>query len=121
MRNIAILGATKLGNRPWRPGKKVCSFAFLGATELDFRQAELEEGVTRVTAIALLGANSIIVPKDIPVSLSGFSLLGARESKLSEAQQPVASSNKSLHVTGISILGACEITDISEDERKCCR
>jgi hypothetical protein len=121
VRNIAILGATKLANTSWRPGKKVCSFAFLGATELDFRQAELEEGVTKVKAIALLGANSIIVPKDIPVSLSGFSFLGARESKFSEAKQPVASSNKSLQVTGISILGACVVSDVSEEERKCCR
>jgi len=121
MRNIAILGATKLANTSWRPGKKVCSFALLGATELDFRKAELEEGMTKVKVIALLGSNSIIVPKDIPISLSGFSLLGSRESKFSETPQPATSSNKSLYVTSISILGACIVSDKSEEERKCCR
>jgi len=120
MRNIAIFGSTKTAKTSWRPGKKVCSFALFGATELDFRQALLEEGVTKVKAIALLGSNSIIVPKDIPVSLSGFSLLGARESRFSEGQQPATSSNKSLQVTGISILGSCVVSDKSEKEQ-CCR
>jgi len=46
MRNTAILGASKLGKGPWRPGKKVTAIALLGGCEIDFREAELEEGVT---------------------------------------------------------------------------
>ena len=40
---------------------------------LDFRRAELEEDVTQVVAVSVFGGNKIIVPQDMPVTLSGFS------------------------------------------------
>jgi hypothetical protein len=115
MKSIAILGGSKLGQRPWRPGKKVWSIAILGGSELDFRQAELEEDVTRVVAFSLFGGNTIIVPQDMPVTLSGISILGGREMKRSQAKEPPPVSAKGLYINAIAILGGVEITDKAEE------
>ena len=115
MRSVAIFCGSKLGQRPWRPGWKVWSVAIFGGSEIDFRQAELEEGVTQVVAVSIFGGNKIVVAQDIPVTLSGFSLLGGREVKRSQAKQaqeaPLASA-KALYINAISIFGGCTVTDV---------
>ena len=115
MNSIAIFAGSKIGDRPWQPGKKVRSIAIFGASEIDFRQADLKEAVTQVVAFSLFGANKVIVPQDMPVTLSGFSMFGARADKRSQATKAPPAAAKALHVNAISILGACEVTDQSED------
>jgi len=115
MKSVAIFSGSKVGKRPWRPGKKVLSVAVFGGSEIDFRQAELEEDVTPVTAVSLFGSNKIVVPQDMPVTLSGFSLFGSRELKRSQAKESVATSAKALHVIAVSIFGGCEVTDQVKD------
>ena len=111
MKNIAVFGGAKMGQASWRPGKKVSSIAIFGGSEVDFRQAELEESVTEVTTFSLFGAHKIIVPKDIQVNLSGFSLFGAKEDKRFQAKETPTASNKTIHVSAISIFGGCTVTD----------
>jgi hypothetical protein len=111
MKNIAILGGSKLGAGPWRPGKKVWSIAIFGGSELDFRQAELEEDVTRVVAFSMFGGSKVIVPKDLPVTLGGFSLLGGRDDKRSQAKGLSPISAKGLHINAISILGGFTLSE----------
>lgn len=115
MKSVAIFSALKIGQSPWRPGKKVRSVAIFGASEIDFRQAELEESNTEVAAFSMFGASKIIVPQDIPVTLSGFTLFGARELKRSQAKETPPTSGKALYINAVSIFGACEVTDKSED------
>jgi len=45
MKSMAIFSGSKLGEAPWKPGRQVSSVAVFGASSIDFRQAELEEGV----------------------------------------------------------------------------
>jgi predicted membrane protein len=111
MKTISIFGGSKIGQRHWRPGKKVWSIAIFGGCDMDFRQAELEEGVTKIVAISILGGHKVIVPQDLPVSLSGFSLLGGREMKRSQAKETPQASAKALHINAISILGGFEVTE----------
>lgn len=111
MKGVAIFGGSKLGQGPWRPGKKVWSIAIFGGSDLDFRQAELEEGVTQVVAVSICGGNKIIVPPDLPVTLSGLSLFGGREDKRPRAKEAPPPSAKALHVNAISILGGCTVTE----------
>ena len=114
MKSVAILGSSKLGEGPWRPGRKVWSIAIFGGSDVDFRQAELEEDVTQVVAVSIFGGGKIIVPPDLPVTLSGFSLLGGREVKRSQAKEPPPTSAKALHINAISILGGCTVTEETE-------
>ena len=81
MRNIGIFGVSAFGQGPWRPGRKVWAIALAGASEIDFRQAQLDEGITSVTSIVILGTSKIVTPTDMPVTLTGLSILGVRSTK----------------------------------------
>ncbi|MFC1907893.1 LiaF domain-containing protein [Chloroflexota bacterium] len=116
MKNVAILGGSKIGLSPWKPGKKVWSIAVFGGSEIDFRQAELEEGITEVVAFSLFGGTDIIVPQNVPVTLSGLSILGGKELKRSEATEVPPKSTSELHINAISIFGGCEVTDQAKDK-----
>jgi hypothetical protein len=111
MKNIAIFSASKLGKGPWRPGKKVWSIAIFGGSELDFRQAELEQGVTYVVAFLLFGGSKAIVPQGMPVTLGGFSLFGGRDDKRSQAKELSPTSAKGLHINVISIFGGFTLSE----------
>jgi hypothetical protein len=114
MRASAILGASKLGKGPWRPGKKVTAIACMGGCEIDFREAELEDGVTEVKAISVLGDVNIVVKPDIPVTISGISILGTRNVTRSKDLIPSLNAKKSIHVKTTCIIGGCYVSESSE-------
>ena len=111
MKSVAILGGSKLGQSPWHPGRKVWSIAIFGGSEVDFRQAELEQDVTQVVAVSIFGGNKVIVPTDIPITLSGLSVFGGREVKRSQAREASPASAKTLHINAVSIFGGCTVTE----------
>ncbi len=111
MTDIALAGSSKSGRGPWRPSKKVRSVAILGSTELDFRQADLPEGVTEVELFSLFGANNLIVTSNMPVTITGLSLLGTRTMRRSQAKQIPPPTAKSLRVSGASIFGRLSVKD----------
>ncbi len=111
MNFTAIFSGAKVGEQPWRPGDKVSSFALFGAASIDFRKAELKEGATKLNATSIFGATRVFVPPDIHVNLSGFSLFGAKRSKLSGAKGPSAKYTKELNISATSIFGAFEVIE----------
>jgi hypothetical protein len=112
MTDLALVGSSKSGKGPWRPARKVRSVAIFGSTETDFRQAQLPEGVTEVVLFSLFGANDLIVTSDMPVTVTGLSLLGSRTMRRSPAKQMPPPTAKSLRVSGISIMGRLSIKDV---------
>ena len=112
MTDLALVGSSKSGKGPWRPARKVRSVAIFGSTETDFRQAQLPEGVTDVVMFSLFGANDLIVTSDMPVTVTGLSLLGSRTMRRSPAKQMPPPTAKSLRVSGISIMGRLSIKDV---------
>lgn len=111
MRNLALFGVSKLGEGPWRPGKKVWSIAIFGGSEVDFTQVVLEEGVTQVRALSIFGTNKVIAPKGVPISVSGSSILGARSVKRVRAWDAPTSSAKTIHINATCILGWFGVTE----------
>jgi hypothetical protein len=112
MTDLALVGSSKSGKGPWRPARKMRSVAIFGSTETDFRQAQLPEGVTEVVMFSLFGANDLIVTSDMPVTVTGLSLLGSRTMRRSPAKQMPPPTAKSLRVSGISIMGRLSIKDV---------
>ena len=111
MRNIGIFGASAFGQGPWRPGNKVWAIALAGASEIDFRQAQLDETVTRVTSIVILGTSKIVAPPDMPVTLTGLSILGVRSTKRQLAKEMPPATAKGLKVNCFTFCGTSRITD----------
>jgi len=114
MRTTAIVDSSILGKGHWRPGKKITAIALLGGCEIDFRQAELEEGVTEVTAISILGEVSIVVNPDIPVTMSGISIGGTRWIARSKDQIALSGAKKSIHIKTLCIIGGCFVGESSK-------
>jgi predicted membrane protein len=114
MRCTAIIGTSKLGKEPWHPGKKVTAVAFLGGCEIDFRKAELEEGVTEVNATSVLGDVNIVVNPDIPVTMSGISIGGTRG--IGRSLKASSHDGKSIHVKTFCLIGGCYVSESSEYE-----
>ncbi len=80
-RVYTVLGSVSRAG-DWLPPEQVDAIAGLGSVVLDFREAVLPPGVTEVKATAILGQVDIIVPKEIEVDLSGFSVLGRLEHRV---------------------------------------
>lgn len=112
MTDLALVGSAKSSKGPWHPARKVRSVAIFGSTELDFRQAQMPEGVTEVEQFSIFGSNSVIVTSDMPVTVTGFSLMGSRTIKRSLAKQMPAPTAKSLVVSGTSIFGKLSVKDL---------
>jgi hypothetical protein len=111
MRNIGIFGVSAFGQGPWRPGKKVWAIAIVGASEIDFRQAQLDEGATSVNCITFLGTSKIVAPSEMPVTLTGLSVLGIRSTKRQLAKDIPPTTAKSLKVSCFTFGGTFRITD----------
>jgi hypothetical protein len=111
MRNIAIFGSSVFGHGPWRPGKKVWSIAFCGASTTDFRQAQLDEGTTSVVCLVLFGAGKVLVSPEMPVTLTGLSVLGVRSMKRAQAKEIPPISARGLQVRALCLFGAFQVTD----------
>jgi predicted membrane protein len=111
MKFTAVLSAVKFGEEPWKPEEKNNSLALLGAASIDFRKAEMREGLTRLRAASIFGATKVIVPRDVNVIVAGFSLFGGRRSKLSQERGPSNKNTKELKINAISIFGIFEVID----------
>jgi len=80
--NLVIFGG--LGRRPFPPGwTKETVIAIFGGGTLDLSMSQPGEGA-RLTAVAIFGGMSIVVPLGTKVSVSGFTLFGGREVKVSQ-------------------------------------
>ena len=56
MFKAAVFCESNFENRTWKPDEKVMCVAIFGAMNIDFRQAQLEPGVTRIICINVFGA-----------------------------------------------------------------
>jgi len=67
-------GARRRGH--WEPPARLYVTALMGGADLDFREADLLEGVSEVVVLALMGGVNIIVPPELDVEVNGVGLLG---------------------------------------------
>ena len=99
-------GGTRKG--AWRPARRNWAVGILGGFELDFRDAELSEGVTEVRVFAVMGGGEIVVPPDVVVEVSGVGIMGGFEHNAGEAaayhpDAPV------IRVTGFACMGGASV------------
>ena len=68
----------------WRPSENIGAVAIMGSVDLDLRHAEIEHPVVQISATAIMGSVEIIVPEGTDVELTGFNLMGSKESRVDE-------------------------------------
>ncbi|MEY2569150.1 MAG: hypothetical protein QOE35_3679 [Actinomycetota bacterium] len=81
---VAIFSGHRQTGR-WRPGETMGTVAIMGSVELDMRDAEFDHAVIHVNATAIMGSVEIIVPEGLEVELTGFNLMGSKESRVADA------------------------------------
>ncbi|MEY2475318.1 MAG: eukaryotic-like serine/threonine-protein kinase [Actinomycetota bacterium] len=69
----------------WRPNETIGAFAMMGSVDLDLRHAEIEHPVIQINATAVMGSIEVIVPDGVDVELTGFNLMGSKESRVDES------------------------------------
>ncbi|MGH8907355.1 MAG: DUF1707 SHOCT-like domain-containing protein [Egibacteraceae bacterium] len=107
----AVLGEDRIEGR-WRPADDTITVAALGETRLDFRDAQLDRDELGVTAVAFLGEVTIVVPPEVEVHMSGFSLLGDRSNK---ALPPADDEGPLLRVRAFALLGEVKVRTKERD------
>jgi hypothetical protein len=79
-RVVAIFGpAGRAGY--WEPPEEIEASSIFGAVQLDFRDANLYEGVTHVQCLAVFGSIEIRVPLGVEVDAQGTGLFGGFEQR----------------------------------------
>ena len=58
--------------------------ALMGGIDLDLRDALLEDDVVEITAWAIMGGVTVVVPEGIPVECSGFMFMGGRTNRIKD-------------------------------------
>jgi hypothetical protein len=111
---LAVMGgAVRKGG--WRPGRNVYVTAFMGGACLDFREANLDAGVTEVYVLAIMGGVEIIVPPGLRVESNGIGIMGGFDhggpgTASSDPRAPV------LRVSGLAMMGGVEIRERAPGE-----
>ena len=104
---LALLGGSSRKG-VWAPPQHLNAIAVMGGVELDFRDARLGPGETRVNAVAVMGGIEIIVPPGLPVTVRGLGLLGAVD-QVEQTVAEISAEAPRLKVTALACMGAVEI------------
>ncbi len=93
----------------WRVPKRLRAVAVMGSLSLDFREAQLEPGVTKIRVRAIGGDIKIIVPPHLQVECEGRAIIGSFEEMYQNTgeRDPDA---PLLRITGVAIIGEVEIS-----------
>jgi hypothetical protein len=79
-RILTLFGSNSRGGY-WEPPERLEVLTLFGGAKLDFRDANLYSGETRLFCIAMFGGVEIIVPAELEVDANGTGLFGGFEHK----------------------------------------
>jgi class 3 adenylate cyclase len=103
---VAIMSGSNRQGR-WRVGGQLNAICVMGGAEIDLREAEFDEGELHITAIAIMGGVSVIVPEGIDVDLGGIAIMGGKDAKL--APVPLLPGAPRVRVTAICVMGGVDV------------
>ena len=104
---VSILGTIKRSGA-WEPPEHLRVIQLLGSANLDFREAEILDGVTEVTIFSLLGSTKIIVPPELDVDATGVGVLGGFDHVSRRGDDPDV---PVLRIRGVCLLGDVKIRE----------
>lgn len=102
---LGILGGA-VRDGAWCPAPVVHAVAVMGGVKLDFREAELGRGTTRVRAVAVMAGVAIVVPPGVRVTVKGFGLMGA-VGPTPRTEAPADA--PCIHVDGVALMGGVDV------------
>jgi hypothetical protein len=102
---VAIMsGAARKGQ--WEPAGKIRVLAVMGGVELDFREADLLEGTTEISILAIMGGCQIVMPSDVGVEVNGSGFMGG----FTHLQhRPPDEDAPLIRIKGLAVMGGVEV------------
>jgi hypothetical protein len=114
-RITSIMSGHDRGGR-WRVAPRLKVLNLMGASTLDFREAELSDEVTHVQITSILGGGDIRVPEGVEVQISQLSIMGGDDIELGDS---VASpGSPQLHLRLVSIMGGVKVRRPERKQRR---
>lgn len=105
---LSLLGSTSRKGK-WKPPSTMYVISILGGCEVDFRDADLQPGVTTISALGFLGGVELIVPPNVDVEVNGIGLLGSFDQDMTKSAEANAPATTTLRVTGLSLLAGVSV------------
>ena len=102
---LALMGGAQRKGQ-WDPPARLYVASVMGGVELDFRYADLLEGITDVIVLTVMGGVNIVVPPDLDVDANGVGLLGGFKSLSRRAGDPDA---PLLRIKGLAVMGGVNV------------
>jgi class 3 adenylate cyclase len=91
----------------WRVEGDTTAVSFMGACQLDLRQAEVVGDEIVITAIAFMGGVDVIVPEGIEVVLEGLAFMGGKQASIKNV--PVLPGSPLVRVRAIAFMGGVTV------------
>ena len=104
-RVIAVMSGT-VRKGQWEPAGKLQVLAVMGGVELDFRDADMLDGTTEITILAVMGGCQIVVPPDVAVDVNGSGFMGGfthLRHRPDEEDAPL------IRIKGLAVMGGVEV------------
>jgi hypothetical protein len=104
---LAVLGGTERRGS-WACPRVLRVYAMLGGVELDFREVQLQPGVTEIHAYTLFGGVHVVVPPELYVATDGIAIAGGfdHSSRGAEGRDPNA---PMLLIRGVAVMGGVHV------------
>lgn len=90
----------------WKPPRDLKVVAVMGGSELDFTQAEIPPGESKVGIFCLMGGVEITVPEGVNIDAQGFGFMGGFENGTHYNGDESA---PTIIIRGVAIMGGIEI------------
>lgn len=97
---VGVMGASRARKR-WRAPARIGAVAFWGSVKVDLRKAEIEGPVVDVTAWALMGGVSVVVPPGTRAELDGCVVMGGIANRVRSQDAPPGGPVVRVHARGL--------------------
>ncbi|MCQ4620650.1 DUF1707 and DUF2154 domain-containing protein [Corynebacterium sp. CCUG 71335] len=110
--SIAVMGGVERSG-DWLVSKNHFSLGLMGETELNLLQARLASDHIRISANAIMGGITIVVPEDVRVKSEGFALMGGfgvtDHPSVTIAQRDLPDDAPTVTIAGIALMGGVDV------------
>ncbi len=106
------MGGGNLRGR-WRAGPKLTAVSLMSGADIDLRHAQMESPEVRITAVAIMGGVSVVVPAGVDVEMTGFALMGGNDDRVPVQDLPPGAPR--VHVRAFSLMGGISVRMRRED------
>ena len=91
----------------WRVEGETTAISFMGACQLDLRQAEVVGDEITINAVAFMGGVDVVVPEGIEVVLEGFAFMGGKQASIKDA--PIVPGSPLVRVRAFAFMGGVTV------------